>query len=440
MNISLLRLLAAAGLCALLAAQAAALPSYSDPVGDDDGDGNLTYPREAIYEAGDLDLRSLQVHDDNGQLRFEITFRNPVRDPASLKGVGLGNEDLSLFARRGFYAFNLDIYLDLDRQPGSGHVNTLPGRGATIDAAHAWERAIVLTPRPELMRRQLRNAVAEATGSTEETAEAAVDAAVHFVRDVRVRGRSVSFTVPKAFVDTGAMTRASMVAFVTAARLSIPADSGLTTWSWGNPAGRPAGGLSLGVAPPQAGQPADAMGWRGARAPATAIVDLLAPDAAAQALQLGSGRLSGLGGATPASTPAAAPAPADAPAALFGRALALLTGPASASVPIAPAVPTASSPAVTAAPPAPAPAAAPAASATAAPAAAAQPAVPAAAAASAAPPVAPAAQRSTPAPRRDPAFLEEQEQRLRTLRRLRESGLISEAEYQRKRQEVIDAL
>ena len=46
----------------------------------------------------------------------------------------------------------------------------------------------------------------------------------------------------------------------------------------------------------------------------------------------------------------------------------------------------------------------------------------------------------SPAPRRDPAFLEEQELRLKSLRRLRESGLISEEEYQRKRKEVIDAL
>ena len=39
--------------------------------------------------------------------------------------------------------------------------------------------------------------------------------------DVRVRGRSVSFTVPAAFVDAATVARSSIVAFTTAARLSI---------------------------------------------------------------------------------------------------------------------------------------------------------------------------------------------------------------------------
>ena len=43
-------------------------------------------------------------------------------------------------------------------------------------------------------------------------------------------------------------------------------------------------------------------------------------------------------------------------------------------------------------------------------------------------------------PRRDAAFLEEQENRLRTLKRLRDADLISEEEYQRKRREVLDLL
>jgi hypothetical protein len=48
---------------------------------------------------------------------------------------------------------------------------------------------------------------------------------------------------------------------------------------------------------------------------------------------------------------------------------------------------------------------------------------------------------SSAAPRvRDAAYLEEQENRLRTLRRLREANLITEEEYLRKRREIIDAL
>jgi Short C-terminal domain len=41
---------------------------------------------------------------------------------------------------------------------------------------------------------------------------------------------------------------------------------------------------------------------------------------------------------------------------------------------------------------------------------------------------------------RDAAYFEEQEYRLRTLKRLRDSNLISEDEYQQKRREVLDKL
>jgi hypothetical protein len=54
---------------------------------------------------------------------------------------------------------------------------------------------------------------------------------------------------------------------------------------------------------------------------------------------------------------------------------------------------------------------------------------------------APAPARPPAAPRvRDAAFFEEQEYRLRTLRRLRDSGLITEEEFQQKRKEVMEAL
>jgi hypothetical protein len=76
---------------------------------------------------------------------------------------------------------------------------------------------------------------------------------------------------------------------------------------------------------------------------------------------------------------------------------------------------------------------APAVAATPAPAQASAAAVPATAAA----PPAAAAAPSTP---RDPAFLEEQERRLATLKRLRERGLITEEEYQQKRREVLSQL
>ena len=56
-----------------------------------------------------------------------------------------------------------------------------------------------------------------------------------------------------------------------------------------------------------------------------------------------------------------------------------------------------------------------------------------------APPAVPAAAPAAQRPR-DAAFFEEQELRLRTLKRLRDSGLITEQEYQQKRKEVLEQI
>jgi len=449
-------------------AQSTPLLDISDPEGDDVGDGTLVYPRDSAFAPGDLDLRSLRVFADGRDLRFEATFRNPIRSPASARAPGLGSEDLSAFARRGFYAFNLDIYLDTDRVAGSGNTVTLPGRRATIDPAHAWEKAIVLTPRPELMKRQFADALQEATPAVQPAEVAAtIDRSVFFATDVRVRGRTVSFMVPGSFVGAQVVGNASVTAMVTLAKLSIESDLSLLRRSPESSLER----LVLGAAQPEAGRPLWAMGYSGERPPATAVVDLLGPNPRLQATQLAAGALlSGLNrenqlGLLTAASTAAATAPAAAvPGAAtaaggswFSRALdgvARAFGAGGAVLPTTAATPAASlqslmqpgAAAAAEAPAVPAPA-------TTAPAGGwGQPLTPAAApkAAAVAPVVvvpaaaaAAAAARATPvvpAPARDAAYFEEQELRLRTLKRLRDAGLLSEQEYLQKRKEVLDRL
>lgn len=414
-----IRTLAAALLLPLAAlAQPAALLEITDPTNDDNGDGALIYPRDSAIEPGDLDLRSLRVYADGADLRFEASFRNPVRGPAGVYSDSPGGEDLAVFARRGFYAFNIDIYIDTDRLPGSGNTITLPGRRARIAAAGAWEKAVVLTPRPELMRRQLRDAL----GGTAEV-DAALDGSVFFATQVRVRGRSVSFNVPKAFFGSTNIDAAAITVLVTAARLTIENDlvAGL---AGGNAFDR----LVLGVQQPTAGRPSAGMGFNGDRAPATAVVDLLSPDPQAQARQLAAGAaLQGLSrenryGLAPA--PAAAPAAAAAGAApWFTRAMAAAQAAAAPASPVAVAAPAPAAVSVAA----PAPIAVPT------PVVSVSPAAPAAAAPLATAP-------AVPAKPRDAAFFEEQEQRLRTLKRLRDANLISEEEYQAKRREILGTL
>ncbi|MFO1266616.1 MAG: glucodextranase DOMON-like domain-containing protein [Rubrivivax sp.] len=307
----------AAALCLTVVSLAAPLPAPAQPqqpllqladaAGDDNGDGTLVPPREPIVEPGDLDLRTLRVFDEGERLRFEATFANVVRDPAQVKSGLLGNEDLSLFARRGFYAFNLDIYLDLDRVAGSGHTALLPGRRARTDAAHAWERAIVLTPRPELMRRQLRDALGDGGVPAGTDVDAVIDAEIFFATDVRVRGRTVSFTVPSRFVGARALAGASLIAVVTAAKLSIESDWIATLGRGSTSPARRSRACRSAWRHPRRGRPALAMGYRSAQPPATAIVDLLAADEAQQRAQLRSGVLVGLaaGGAAPAPGAAA---------------------------------------------------------------------------------------------------------------------------------------
>lgn len=401
--------------CAALAQPALPI-TFPDPAGDDHGEGTLSLPRDAAWSEGDLDLRSLTLADDGGTLRVEATFANPIRHPASARGTGLGSEDLSVFARRGFYAFNLDLYLDLDRVAGSGQVLTLPGRGLRVEASSAWDKALVLTPRPELMRRQLREAL-EAGGLPAEQAEAEIERRVFFATEVRVRGRSISFTVPPAFVTPAQAAGAALVAVVTAAKLTVESDLGVSLVRGAPPP-------VLGALQPAPGRPADAVGYRGDRRPATAVVDLLAPqaqaqrDALARGLAAGLSRENGFGRSAAAVDDPGTAAPADA----FGGALAAVL----AGTPVAPppvVTTTTTLPAAPPVPPVPASPPVPAA-----------PPRPATATAAPVPPVPPAPAPAARLPGR------EIEERLETLKRLRERGLITEAEYEQKRRELIDRL
>lgn len=245
--------------------------TFEDPAGDDDGNGSLLYPQRSGFEKGDLDLRSLRMLDLGASYRFEATFTNPIRDPATQLSDS-GPESLAQFARRGFYAFNLDIYIDQDRVQGAGNTHTLPGRHVEIDQAHAWEKALVLTPRPELMRKQLVDAIAESEQIETAAAAQRVDRAILFPTAIKVRGRTISFEVPAHFLAGGRPKQEwSITAFMTGAKTSIEADLALLRSAQSTIAQ-----LDLGVMQPQSGRPRTSFGYSSATAPSP-IVDLLAP-------------------------------------------------------------------------------------------------------------------------------------------------------------------
>lgn len=260
------------------------LVSISDPPGDDYGAGTLTYPQRIDFQTGDLDLLQLKVSRDEEGFWFEAAFKNPVRDPADVTDT-VSSRSLAIFARKGFYQFNIDIYVDTDRAQGSGNTFTLPGRNVLIDPAYAWERAVILTPRPELMRQQLLDAVTgQAPGQSEAQTEAAMDQSMFFPTRIRVRGKSIAFFVPAGFFSGSDRTDWAITAMVTGAMTSIPAGLSLfpsTTTALER--------LQLGVMQPVAGSPKDTFGYSGAIPGSVTpgpVVDLLGPSAEQQKQQL----------------------------------------------------------------------------------------------------------------------------------------------------------
>jgi len=255
------------------------LVTINDPPGDDRGAGTLSYPQRSDFQSGDLDLLQLNISRDEKGFWFEAMFKNDIRDPVNVPN-SVGAESLSNFARKGFYQFNLDVYVDTDRVNGSGNTFTLPGRQVKIDPEYAWEKAVILTPRPELMREQLLGAMAEQyPDRTKAETAASVDQSMFFPTQIRVRGKSIAFFVPAGFFAGSDGTDLAVTGLVTGAMATIPAD--LTIIPTTN---KPLERLQLGVMQPAPGHPKDTFGYSGA-APSP-VVDLLGASTEQQVRQL----------------------------------------------------------------------------------------------------------------------------------------------------------
>ena len=269
---------------------AAAPPIFTltDPVGDDRGDGTLIYPGRGDLASGDLDLVSLVARAENGGTTFEATFARPIR-VADRRPVDAAGVTLDRLARFGIYTLNLDLYVDSDRQPGSGRTAMLPGRRAEIDSATAWERAICVTPRPHEARAALAALWLKAARDSlersrprvdredlerlERAVDAELDSTVCFPTRLAVVGRTLRFFVPATFLGEARSTWAYVVV-VSGADLMQRLDLGLGLLAG---SGAAAGLMILPVAP---GRPEDCFGGgREHDALQPPLVDvLIAPD------------------------------------------------------------------------------------------------------------------------------------------------------------------
>jgi hypothetical protein len=225
----------------------------------------------------------MRINRDEEGFWFEATFKNQIRDPANAAGP-VGAETLAASSRRGFYQFNLDIYVDTDRIKGSGNTFTLPGRHVRIDPGYAWERAVVLTPRPESVRAQLLDALlSQDSKRSLREVEASVDQTIFFPTRVRVVGRTVSFFVPDKFFGGSDGADWAMTAFVTAAN-----SSNELKMTFGKVETKPSlQDTELGVLQPQLGRPREAVGYGANGDKPSPIIDLLTRSTEQQAVQLG---------------------------------------------------------------------------------------------------------------------------------------------------------
>lgn len=265
-------------------APAPALFTLADPRGDDHGDGSIVYPMNREIEQGDLDLLELSATPVAGGTSFEATFAKRIRPPArrTIDSIGTSLESV---ARFGFYTFNLDIYIDTDRVPGSGSVATLPGRKALVDSANAWERVICLTPRPLEARASLRRLLTregveklekESQTLTPQQLDDArrqlpllVDEHIFFPTNVDVVGNRIQFFVPDDFFSTRVSPDWSYVVTVTGSDLNQTIDlSGLV--------GAAASSDSLMMLPVRPGRPLDVFGGGHEDSAQPPIVDLIA--------------------------------------------------------------------------------------------------------------------------------------------------------------------
>ena len=296
-----------------------------DPKGDDHGTGALLYPNRPDMERGDLDLVEFSARLDEDGTWFTVELARPIRDPRG-EVTQIGQTPIEKLARHGFYTFNVDVYVDRDRVAGSGRTQTLPGRNVDVGRAFAWEKAIVVSPRPDIARtllelhldnvyeNELRARQGRVSKSEIEAIQARSQAEVaeHYVFPdaIRVRGRKLEFFVPAADLGGQASANWAYTVLVTGADIE---QLGRVDF---NPTQRP----RMMTMPVMRGMQYDAFGLPAeadlAQAP---IVDLLAPQSGTQETALDdydviAGHLAQVPGVAPDGRVATA-AGSDAPAA-----------------------------------------------------------------------------------------------------------------------------
>ena len=127
----------------LIPAPAPPFAVFEDPIGDDVGDGDYTYPTSPDYRCSN----GVVVYDSGLQCPpdfFDLTWFNISDAPTSVTfTVGFVDIGMNQWAGPNGFSYQIvNIYIDTDRVPGSGNRAMLTGPNAEVTSDFAWEAAI----------------------------------------------------------------------------------------------------------------------------------------------------------------------------------------------------------------------------------------------------------------------------------------------------------
>jgi hypothetical protein len=112
------------------------IASFADPVGDDRGDGDYTYPLASDFKYQNGQHATAKLWD---MTWFNIS-ENPISVQFTLGFADLGTNQWN--APFGFSFQIVNIYIDTDRVPGSGHAEMISGPNAEVLSNFTWETMV----------------------------------------------------------------------------------------------------------------------------------------------------------------------------------------------------------------------------------------------------------------------------------------------------------
>jgi carbohydrate-binding DOMON domain-containing protein len=112
-----------------LGATAAGAVEFTDPVGDDRGPGNYTYPTDGVYKPGSFDLTKFTVTKSGANAEFAVDVNSTLEDPWGM-GTGFAVQMIFVFIKNG----------------SGGYTEGLPGLNVQFASGNEWNKVVVLSP------------------------------------------------------------------------------------------------------------------------------------------------------------------------------------------------------------------------------------------------------------------------------------------------------